>query len=196
MPDWASDVISVVNARRIISGASFPSISNSFLTAISARCTGQMCHCLVQNGLCLQSSGLCPHHGVARTLLGQSLLIRPPQGLWDIKIAVMCGVGLIQSALDGCVTDAAAVPVWWAWDWSPRTRQEATGPAEDTAWLVLGEKSWIWWHLWPQSLSVLLPHHSCSDFLWEGDDWFTPEGMNYHTGAAESKGNKLRREQR
>lgn len=154
-----------------------------------------MCHCLVQHGSCLLRAAPC--HGEARTLLGQSLLIRQPQWLSDIKSLLCVGRGfnpkcfkcqrwLCHRRLSGACVQA--------WDWSPRTRQEASGPAKDTAWLFQGEKSWIWWHLWAQRLSVLFPHHLCSDFLWEGDDWFTPEGMNYQTGAAESKGNKLRRE--
>lgn len=196
-PDWASNVGSVAGAGRKSSGASFPQ-ENSFLTAVSARCDGEKRHCLVQHGLHLRGSGQHPWHGVARTLLGQSLL-------WS-TMTLRCRdhycvcVWFFNPKCFKCqrwlCQTPRLVPAWWACHLSPGTRRDAARLARTLLGLVLGGKSWIRWHLWPQCLSALFPHHLCSDFLWEGENWFTPEGMNCHTGAAEGSGNKLGREKR
>lgn len=91
---WLSIKCHLSGREEILWSFFSPSSSNSFPTVVSARCAVQVCHCLVQHGLCLQHSGVRPCHGVARTLLGQSLLIRPPQGLWDIRsLLCVCGGG-------------------------------------------------------------------------------------------------------
>lgn len=83
-----------------------------------------MCHCLVQHGSCLLRAAPC--HGEARTLLGQSLLIRQPQWLSDIKSLLCVGRGFNPKCFKCqrwlCHRHLSGACVL-AWDWFLRTRQ-------------------------------------------------------------------------